>query len=47
VDGQVSGGGVRGQDNGDVIVYDNEMDTSDTATPATSISGGSIVIHSR
>ena len=33
------------KDNGDAIVYDNQMDATDDAEPATAIGGGSIVIH--
>jgi hypothetical protein len=33
------------KDNGDAIVYDNQMDAADDADPTTVIGGGSIVIH--
>ena len=33
------------RDNGDAIVYDNQMGEADGAEPATGIGGGSIVIH--
>jgi hypothetical protein len=35
----------RDKDNGDTIVYDNQMDTAEDADPATSIGGGGIVIR--
>jgi len=52
IDGKVSGGGdvdrfrikVWDKATGD-IVYDNQQGESDTASPTTAISGGSIVIH--
>ncbi len=34
------------KDNGDEIVYDNQMGASDGDAPTTAISGGSIVVHS-
>jgi len=33
------------KDNGEAIVYDNQMDAPDDADPTTAIGGGSIVIH--
>jgi hypothetical protein len=33
------------KDNGDAIVYDNQMDAADDADPTTAIGGGNIVIH--
>jgi hypothetical protein len=33
------------RDNGDTIVYDNQMGADDDADPATAIGGGPIVIH--
>jgi hypothetical protein len=33
------------KDDGDVIVYDNQMDSDDDADPTTAIGGGNIVIH--
>jgi hypothetical protein len=33
------------KDNGDAIVYDNQMGDADDADPATVLGGGSIVIH--
>jgi hypothetical protein len=33
------------RDNGEAIVYDNQMDAPDDADPTTVIGGGSIVIH--
>ena len=33
------------KDDGDRIVYDNQLGSSDNADPATAISSGSIVIH--
>ncbi len=35
------------KDNGDAIVYDNQMDAPDDADPTTAIGGGSIVIHTK
>jgi PKD repeat protein len=35
------------KDNGDAIVYDNEMGEDDDADPTTGIAGGSIVIHKK
>jgi hypothetical protein len=34
------------KDNGDMVVYDNELGGADDADPTTAIGGGSIVIHS-
>ncbi|MFC1976273.1 PKD domain-containing protein, partial [Chloroflexota bacterium] len=33
------------KDNGDAVVYDNQMGDADDAEPATAIGGGSIIIH--
>lgn len=54
VDGAVSGGGgedkfrikIWDKDNGDAIVYDNQMGLADDEQPATMLGGGNIVIHS-
>lgn len=35
------------KDNGDVVVYDNQMGDPDDAEPTTAIGGGSIVIHKK
>jgi len=50
IDGQLNGGG--GTDkfrikiwNATGVVYDNEVGTDDSATPSTTLGGGSIVIH--
>jgi len=53
IDGQGSGGGgvdkirmkIWDKNNGNAIVYDNQMGASDSANPTTAISGGSIVLH--
>jgi hypothetical protein len=53
IDGQVNGGGgvdnfrlkIWDKDNGDAVVYDNQMAASDTDDPTTALGGGSIVIH--
>jgi len=53
IDGQVSGGGgvdkfrikIWDKNNGDAIVYDNQVGAGDDATPTTVLGGGSIVIH--
>ncbi|HXG92271.1 MAG TPA: hypothetical protein VNN73_07870 [Blastocatellia bacterium] len=53
IDGQVSGGGgfdkfrmkIWDKNNGDAIIYDNQMGDTDNAVPTTVIGGGSIVIH--
>jgi hypothetical protein len=34
------------KDNGDMVVYDNELSGADDTDPTTAIGGGSIVIHS-
>ena len=51
-DGQINGGGNVDkfrikiwENNGDAVVYDNQLDASDSADPTTALSGGSIVIH--
>lgn len=36
---------IWGIDNGDWVVYDNEVDVADDADPTTEIGGGSIVIY--
>ena len=33
------------KDNGDVVVYDNQMGAGDDADAATTLGGGSIVVH--
>ena len=33
------------KDNGDAIVYDNQIGEADDAYPSTAIQGGSVVIH--
>jgi hypothetical protein len=33
------------KDNGDAVVYDNQIGAGDDAEPTTAIAGGSIVIH--
>jgi len=33
------------KDNGDVVVYDNQIGADDDAEPTTAIGGGSIVVH--
>ena len=35
------------KDDGDAIVYDNEMDAGDDADPTTALGGGNIVIHKK
>jgi|GEM_PF-905663 len=53
IDGQIQGGGgvdkfrikIWDKNQGDVIVYDNQMGAGDDATPTTVLGGGSIVIH--
>ena len=53
IDGSQSGGGgvdkfrikIWDKNQGNSVVYDNQMNASDTADPTTAISGGSIVIH--
>ncbi|MBM3237751.1 T9SS type A sorting domain-containing protein, partial [Candidatus Poribacteria bacterium] len=54
IDGQIKNGGggvdkfrikIWDKNNGDSIVYDNQMDAGDDAEPTTVIGGGSIVIH--
>jgi hypothetical protein len=53
IDGQIDGGGeidkfrikIWDKDNGDAIVYDNNMGNSDNSNPATAIQGGQITIH--
>lgn len=53
IDGQINGGGgtdkfrikIWNTNNGDAIVYDNQMGATDSTDPATVLGGGSIVIH--
>lgn len=53
IDGQLSGGGgadkfrikIWDKSRSDALVYDNQLDADDEATPTTLIEGGSIVIH--
>jgi PKD repeat protein len=53
IDGQVNGGGnadkfrikIWDKNNGDAIVYDNQLGASDDSTPSTALGGGQIVIH--
>jgi hypothetical protein len=53
-DGEVSGGGgvdrfrikVWNQNQGNAVVYDNQMNAPDGSVPTTALGGGSIVIHS-
>jgi uncharacterized repeat protein (TIGR03803 family) len=52
IDGQASGGGtdkirvkIWDKNNGNVLVYDNQMGAPDSANPTTAIGGGSIVLH--
>ena len=53
IDGNVSGGGgtdkfrikIWDKNNNNAVVYDNQMDAPDTATPTTVLGGGNIVIH--
>jgi hypothetical protein len=53
IDGQASGGGgvdkirmkIWDKNNGNAIVYDNQMGAPDSSNPTTAISGGSIVLH--
>jgi hypothetical protein len=55
VDGQRPGGGgvdrfrikIWDRDNGDALVYDNQLGDSDDAAMTTSLGGGSIVIHAK
>ena len=55
IDGQITGGGgadrfrikIWDKDNGDTVVYDNEMGADDTSPSATIILGGSILIHAK
>ena len=35
------------KDNGDIIVYDNQLGVSDDEDPTTAIAGGNIVIHKK
>jgi hypothetical protein len=53
IDGQISGGGgvdkfrikIWDKNNGDAIVYDNQMTSADSDNPTTTLGGGGIVIH--
>lgn len=53
IDGQISGGGgvdkfrikIWDKNNGDAIVYDNQLNAPDSADPSTVLGGGSIVIQ--
>jgi hypothetical protein len=54
IDGQITGGGgvdkfrikIWDRDNGDAVVYDNELGLiADDGTPTTVFAGGSIVVH--
>lgn len=53
IDGQINGGGgvdkfrikIWDKNNGDTVVYDNQITAADDADPTTVIAGGSIVIH--
>jgi hypothetical protein len=53
IDGQINGGGgtdkfrikIWDKNNADAIVYDNQLNTPDSADPSTGLGGGSIVIH--
>ncbi|TDJ25642.1 MAG: hypothetical protein E2O58_02820 [Gammaproteobacteria bacterium] len=53
IDGAVHGGGgvdkfrmkIIDRSSGGLVVYDNQLGTSDDAVPATQVAGGSIVIH--
>ena len=55
IDGQVAGGGgvdkfrikIWDKNNGDAIVYDNQLNAVDDADPTTALGGGSIVIHKK
>jgi hypothetical protein len=54
IDGDISGGGgvdkfrmkIWDKNNGDAVVYDNQLAASDLVDPSTALGGGSIVIHS-
>jgi hypothetical protein len=53
IDGQINGGGgmdkfrikIWDKNNGDAVVYDNQIGAADNADPVTGLGGGSIVIH--
>jgi hypothetical protein len=53
IDGQISGGTgtdkfrikIWDKNNGDAVVYDNQMGAGEDADPTTELGGGSIVIH--
>ena len=55
IDGQISGGGgadkfrikIWDKNNGDAIVYDNQMLAADDATPTTLLGGGSINVQTK
>jgi len=54
-DGQIAGGGgvdtfrikIWDKDNGDAVVYDNQMGEGDDSYAGTALGGGSIVIHTK
>jgi len=53
IDGEVSGGGgadklrikIWDKNNGNAIIYDNQLGASDSSTPTTTLGGGTIKIH--
>ena len=53
IDGEINGGGgidrfrikIWDKNNGDAVVYDNQMGAGIDDNPTTSLAGGSIVIH--
>ena len=53
IDGEINGGGgvdkfrikIWDKNNGDGVVYDNEMGAGSNGNPTTALAGGSIVIH--
>ena len=53
IDGEINGGGgidrfrikIWDKNNGDALVYDNQMSAGIDDNPTTSLAGGSIVIH--
>lgn len=53
IDGQVNGGGgsdkfrikIWDKNNGDAVVYDNQVGAADDAEPSTEVGGGQVVIH--
>ena len=54
-DSAISGGGsndnirvkIWDKDNGNMMVYDNQIGDSDDATPTMALGGGSIVVHKK